>query len=73
MRGCELDSYGSGWGPMLGSYRHRNKIQIPFLAYCHLFSLNWYPMQCNLIPLTYYFWKFLCPVTAYWTLLCNDL
>jgi hypothetical protein len=24
MKGCELDSYGSGWGPMLGSYGHRN-------------------------------------------------
>jgi len=36
----ELDSYGSGRGPMLSLYGHRNKIQIPFLAYCHLFSLN---------------------------------
>lgn len=55
MRRCELDSYGYGGGTMLGSYRHRNKIQVPFLAYCRVFSLNLYPMQCNLIPLTYFF------------------
>jgi hypothetical protein len=24
MKGCGLDSYGSGWGPMLGAYGHSN-------------------------------------------------
>lgn len=24
MKKCGLDSYGSGWGPMLGSYGHSN-------------------------------------------------